>query len=248
MNSARNIATVLITATAISIFGVALWRISGSKRSHVDVRRDCYPIVGVDISSHNGNVDFDKVKASGVSFVFLKATEGLSFVDPRFAANHRAARAAGLKVGAYHFFRFDSDGYRQGLHFLATVDTLPLDLPLVIDVEQWSNSDAMTTQSVSEALRGMVFALEGRGRNVMIYTNKKGYSRFVRGRLEELPLWLCSFTDPPMPSGGWVLWQHSHEGTVEGITGKADLNTFNGDSAAWRGWLDRWKAAPDTPQ
>ena len=76
-----------------------------------------YEIVGIDVSAHNGDIDFDRVKAEGIEFVFIKATEGSTFKDKRFVDNVRKARKAGLKVGAYHFFRFDTPGYMQGLNF-----------------------------------------------------------------------------------------------------------------------------------
>lgn len=237
MNHARQIAIAIIAVTAAAIFAVGAWRMTGSRRAHVEVERERFPIVGVDLSAHNGEVDFKRVAADGVNFVFLKATEGSTFKDPKFNANYEAARSAGLTVGAYHFFRFDSDGYEQGRNFLETVDSLALDLPLAIDIEEWGNPECDDTEAVVEALRGMIFALEGGRHKVIIYTNKNGYTRFVRGRLEEMPVWVCSFTNPPMPSDEWLLWQHSHESHVDGIDGPVDLNTFNGDSSSWAAWL-----------
>lgn len=237
MNHARQIAIAIIAVTAAAIFAVGAWRMTGSRRAHVEVERERFPIVGVDLSAHNGEVDFKRVAADGVNFVFLKATEGSTFKDPKFNANYEAARRAGLTVGAYHFFRFDSDGYEQGRNFLETVDSLALDLPLAIDIEEWGNPECDDTEAVVEALRGMIFALEGGRHKVIIYTNKNGYTRFVRGRLEEMPVWVCSFTNPPMPSDEWLLWQHSHESHVDGIDGPVDLNTFNGDSSSWAAWL-----------
>lgn len=237
MNHARQIAIAIIAVTAAAIFAVGAWRMTGSRRAHVEVERERFPIVGVDLSAHNGEVDFKRVAADGVNFVFLKATEGSTFKDPKFNANYEAARSAGLTVGAYHFFRFDSDGYEQGRNFLESVDSLALDLPLAIDIEEWGNPECDDTEAVVEALRGMIFALEGGRHKVIIYTNKNGYTRFVRGRLEEMPVWVCSFTNPPMPSDEWLLWQHSHESHVDGIDGPVDLNTFNGDSSSWAAWL-----------
>ena len=238
MNRARHIAIILIALTAAAIFTVAVMRICASRRPHVELTRDIFPVMGIDLSAHNGDVEFDKVAASGVSFVFLKATEGASVRDPKFRTNHAAARNAGIKVGAYHYFRFDCDGYEQGRNFLDAVDSLELDLPLAIDIEEWGNNDDFSTERVAESIRGMIFALEGCGRNVILYTNKRGYERFVRGRLDEMPVWVCSFTNPPITTDNWVLWQHSHESHVDGIKGKVDLNTFNGDIISWEIWLD----------
>lgn len=237
MNHARYIAIGIIAVTAAAIFAVGAWRMTATRRPHVEVERDRFPVVGVDLSAHNGDVDFKRVAADGVDFVFLKATEGTDFKDPKFQSNYQAARDAGVKVGAYHFFRFDSDGYEQGRNFLETVDSLSLDLPLAIDIEEWGNPVDRPTEEIIEAIRGMIFALEGGRHKVILYTNKNGYTRFVRGRLEEMPVWVCSFTNPPMPSDKWLLWQHSHESHIDGIKGKVDLNTFNGDSLSWDKWL-----------
>ncbi len=238
MNRARHIAIGLIAVTAIAIFSVAAWRLHVNRRPHVEVERKHFPVVGIDISSHNGDIDFAKVAADGVNFVFLKATEGRSFRDPKFFINYAGARAAGIKVGAYHFFRFDSDGYEQGRNFLSVVDMLPLDLPLAIDIEEWSNPDDIPTEQVVETLRGMIFALEGCRHKVILYTNKRGYTRFIKDRFDEMPVWVCSFTNPPLASpDSWLLWQHSHESHVNGIKGLVDLNTFNGDSLSWEQWL-----------
>lgn len=241
VNRARHIAIGLIAVTAIAIFAVAAYRLAGTRRPHIDLEREHYPIVGVDLSAHNGDVDFQKVAEAGVSFVFLKATEGTTFRDSKFRKNYFAARDAGLKVGAYHFFRFDSDGYDQGRNFLETVDSLDFDLPLAIDVEEWSNPDDLPTEKIALNIRAMIFSLEGCRRKVILYTNKRGYDRFVRNRLEEMPMWVCSFTNPPIDSDNWQLWQHSHESHIDGIKGKVDLNTFNGDSLTWLKWLDEMK-------
>lgn len=239
-NRARYIAIVFVALTAIAIFYVAARRIIDTRRPHVEVEREQFPVMGIDISAHNGDVDFSKVAADGVDFVFLKATEGVSFRDPKFHINYKGARDAGVKVGAYHFFRFDCDGYDQGRNFLRSVDSLSFDLPLAIDIEEWGNPDDLPTEQVVEALRGMIFALEGSRHKVILYTNKRGYNRFIRGRLDEMPVWVCSFTNPPIPSDDWLLWQHSHQSRVNGIKGDVDLNTFNGDSISWERWLSEF--------
>ncbi len=238
MNNARNIAISIIAAAALAIFSTGVWRVVQSRQPHVDVERDRYPVMGVDLSAHNGDVDFERVAAAGVDFVFLKASEGTDFRDPKFISNYNAARKAGIKVGAYHFFRFDSDGYRQGRNFLTAVDSLDLDLPLAIDIEDSGNPTGHEADDVASSLRGMIFALEGSRNKVILYTNKKGYDRYVRGRLDEMPVWLCSFTNPPISSDNWLLWQHSHRSHIDGISGEVDMNTFNGDSISWSQWLN----------
>ena len=194
-----------------------------------------YPVRGVDLSAHNGDVDFNALRASGISFVMLKASEGATHQDKRFVENVRNARKAGLKVGAYHFFRFDVPGHMQALNFLNAVRGRQLDLPIAVDVETWRNSTNIDRKEVVESLTEMVDYLESRGYRVMLYTNKEGSVAYVSGsRLQELPLWICSFTDPPVADTiQWQLWQHSHRGKVDGVIGAVDLNTFNGGRNAF---------------
>jgi hypothetical protein len=95
-----------------------------------------WPVIGIDVSHHQGEVNFLSAKEAGYTFVFLKATEGSTFVDPRFASNRERAAAAGMLVGAYHFFRPKSDATAQALHFVRTVGSLRnRELPPVIDIE-----------------------------------------------------------------------------------------------------------------
>ena len=90
-------------------------------RGEIVINRDKYPIVGIDVSAHNGDIDFQKVKDDGYSFVIIKASEGVSHHDSKFDINYDNARNAGLKVGAYHFFRKNTDGLNQAKNFLETI-------------------------------------------------------------------------------------------------------------------------------
>ena len=196
-----------------------------------------YPVRGIDISAHNGVVDFDKVASVGMDFVILKATEGATFKDKNFATNYRKARKAGLKVGAYHFFRFDVGGYMQALNLMHSIKGRRLELPVVIDVEEWSNPRDHTTHDILTRLQTMINTLEAHGYHVMLYSNKDGFEKFFSQQFAHYPLWLCSFTGAP-EAGNMRLWQFSHIGRVSGVDGKVDINTFNGSAAAWQQWLD----------
>ena len=205
--------------------------------AHVDVDRSRYPVKGIDVSSHNGAVNYARVAADTVSFVLAKASEGVSFRDKKFVMNIESARRQGLRTGAYHFLRFDTPGFRQAQNFLRAVDGVVLDFPLIIDVEEWRNAETFTTAEVVAELREMIDCLNEAGRKVMIYTNKSGYDRFIRFRFDDLPLWVCSLRHEPATSVGWAFWQHSHKGHVPGVVGDVDLNTFNGDNEEFLDFL-----------
>lgn len=239
--NARKIAVAIIAVTGLLVIGLASWRALRVREPHADVDRGRYPIEGIDISAHNGVVCFDSLAAAGIDFVYLKASEGVSFRDQSFIRNFEAARKAGLAIGAYHFFRFDCDGAMQSVNFLKTIGDLKPDLPLAIDVEEWRNAPGETTSIVRERLEVLVALLRAQGYQVMIYTNKQGHARFVRDgfKAHDVPeIWICSFTNPPLGHEKWRLWQHSHLGRLPGIRGNVDLNTFNGNRRQWSAWLD----------
>ena len=224
-------AGAILMATVMAILTCACKRNPGI----VYLDRERFPIAGIDISAHNGDIDFAKVKNDGVDFVFIKATEGATFKDRRFFDNYRLAREAGLKVGAYHFFRFDTPGYMQGLNFLNSVDRRKLDLPIAIDLEEWTNPANHSTALVISRLKEMIDHLENHGYKVMIYTNKNGYNRFVKGHFDSYPLWICSLVDEPTDIP-WTLWQSTHNGTVDGIAHPVDINAFTGSVEEWGKW------------
>lgn len=195
----------------------------------VNVDEEMFPVRGLDLSAHNGEIDFERIAGDSIDFVMLKATEGTSFKDPRFHSNYLKARKACIKaIGAYHFFRFDTDGEMQGWNFLRALRGRDFNLPPAIDLEEWSNPDGFSTSHILRELGNMLALLRAEGITPVIYTNKDGYYRFVRGHLEDYPLWICSFTDPPLgDEAHWDVWQYSHRGAAAGIEGMVDFNTVN---------------------
>lgn len=222
----------LITAALLALAGC-----SDSQR-HFDVDRALYPVKGIDVSNHNGHIDFDRARADSVEFVYIKATEGIDYSDPMFAHHLEGAKAAGLKVGAYHYFRFGSPGHLQAYHFLNATRGSDLDLPLAIDVEDWLNDDDVPDTEVREQLRVMVDALASNGMRVVIYTNKGGYARYIDSHFPDADLWICSLSSTP-PKAQWSIWQHSHQGTIDGVSTPVDINAFAGTRADFALWLDR---------
>lgn len=227
--------SVFVTAAAI-VAAVAYFVLTDTEHPLSPApSRERYPIKGIDVSAHNGDIDFEKVKADSVDFVYIKATEGATFKDRNFNRNLRMARRAGLRVGAYHFFRFDSPGYMQGLNFLNSVSPYDLDLPLMIDVEEFANPRGYKADAIGARLTALIDHLEQRGHRVVLYSNKNGYNSYLRDRFDDRPLWICTFSSPD-DDLDWVLWQYSHRGKVDGISHRVDLNTFNGS----RHDFDRW--------
>lgn len=203
----------------------------------VDVDRDDYPVKGIDVSHHNGAIDFESVRADSVDFVIIKASDGVGDYDRRMSENYAGARRAGLDVGVYHYFRYHRSGNDQARYFLSVIDTMAIDLPVAIDLEDTDNEEECD-EYVSERLRDMVDILHGNGYRVMIYANHDQYESYIAGRFPDVDIWMASSRAPEADDPRRV-WQHSHRGRVDGISGDVDLNTFNGTRTDYAAWLGR---------
>lgn len=206
----------------------------------VNVDRYRYPVAGIDVSKHNGDIDFEQVSDDDYQFVFIKASEGKTYKDDAFERNYEQAREAGLKVGAYHFFRKNRTAREQADNLLAAIRGKHLDLPLVIDLEDdWGNGATVSRQTAIDRVMEMIDILASKGYRVMIYTNLDGYEKYYKDLLGDHDLWLCSFTSPDLlPHLPHVIQQFSHEGTVSGIDGNVDLNVWRGSEKEWQRYLD----------
>ncbi len=204
-----------------------------------------YPVRGIDVSAHNGDIDMKKVAGQGYEFVFIKATEGVDFKDRKFRENYENAGQAGLKRGVYHFFRFDRDGVDQALNLLRAVNGRHPELGLVIDVEKAGNPDSIPTRDVIGRLAEMVDYLHLLGQRVTFYTNREGYYEYLAETFPGQPLWICGFSENPI-NAEWSFWQYDHHGKVDGIKGDVDLNAFCGTPAEWERLLkgDLWPYSP----
>lgn len=202
-----------------------------------------YPVRGIDVSNHNGVIDWAKVAQANYQFAYIKASEGKSHRDNAFERNVRQARQAGLLVGAYHFFRKNRDGVEQAQNMLAAIKGVDLDLPLVVDIEDWDNDRWQDEQTVQRRFRDMVNRLISAGYRVMIYTNGDGYTKYYQPNFPQVDLWLCSFRSPDLIklSHRPVIQQYSHWGEVPGIKDDVDLNVFMGSEQEWDNWVDNDK-------
>lgn len=215
-------------AAVLVLLGGAIWwawHYYVSTPPYVDFER--YPVRGFDISSHNGYANMNAAADAGYKFVFIKASEGVDFRDENFVINYNKASHAGLKTGAYHFFRFDKDGIEQANNLLRTVGRRRLDLGLVIDVEEAGNAKGVPMDSIRARLQLMVEYLNMRGHHVMFYSNRGGYEKYLLQDFEGMPLWICQFTDNS-GNDDWTFWQYDHHGRIPGIRGEVDLNVYCG--------------------
>lgn len=195
-----------------------------------------YPVRGLDVSHHQGAIDWQGVRASGRSFAFIKASEGADFRDTRFAENWQRAREAGIFTGAYHFFTFCSPGEAQADNFLAAAPPGEHALPPSIDIEFTGNCTSWdSVQSIQRELRAFVQRVEAEsGRKPLLYTTEDVARELIPPALYAHPFWIRSLWGEPDTERSWLFWQHSATGEVPGIRGAVDLNVFAGSASEWQ--------------
>lgn len=197
-----------------------------------------YSVFGVDVSHHQGSVDWELFKEQGVQFAYIKATEGSSHTDTEFFNNLAGADAAGIAAGVYHFFSFDSSPETQAEHFISTAGELSGHLPPAVDVEYYGDKEANPPpkEAVIESLSEFLALLEKEyGKKPVIYTTYKVYHRYLKGEFDGYPLWIRNVYYPPADIGRtWTFWQYSDRGELSGHAGAeayVDLNVFGGTKA-----------------
>jgi lysozyme len=219
--------------------------IHGDNRPHPAVARARgLPIQGMDVARYQGRIDYSKVYASGVHFVYMKSTEGDDYIDPNFRDNWRAARASGMAHGAYHFMTWCSTAASQASWFVKNVPADPDALPPVLDLE-W-NHESSCKQKFSKAdmldkIHVMLDAMEKHtGKLPIIYTDITFNRDILDGEHFDNPFWLRSTAAEPHERYGsrrWMLWQWTQTGTLNGVVGEVDRNAFYGDENDWTVFL-----------
>lgn len=195
-----------------------------------------YDIIGIDISKHQGEIDFEKVKSTGIIFIFIRATDGITYQDSTFKSNFTSARAAGLTVGAYHFYETNDDPIAQFKNFTRVVELKSGDLPPVIDIEKLHSKDDI---KITENFQKFINALEAHyGVKPIIYSGFNFANEYLTN-FGEYPLWLAEYNEadkPKLPKGwdDWTFWQWSQSEKITGISGNVDSDRYNGDEASFK--------------
>lgn len=203
------------------------------------------PVHGIDISRYQGNIDWGRVRSSGVSFAFIKATEGADYADPNFRRYWAQSAGARIPRGAYHYFYFCRSGREQAEWFIRNVPRERGALPPVLDLEWTVSKTCPRRPPSSEVLREAKIFKDilhrYYGQRPIIYTTVDFYrDNDIRSWPEEF--WLRSVAGHPnltYPGQRYSFWQYTGTGRVPGISGNVDLNVFAGSAAQWRQWLNR---------
>ncbi len=193
-------------------------------------------IYGIDVSHHQGLIDWPKAKQAGVAFAYVKATEGSQFVDPCFKLNWEATQAAGVVRGAYHFFRARVDPIVQAKNFIKQLKPLltGFNLPPALDIEYMPEIKTIDSIMLMANIKQWLDYVEHElGVRPVIYTNQSFWHDYIGHNpvFAKYPLWLSSAVKQPGPPSSWhewTFWQFTVHGKVPGIAPEVDLSFFGG--------------------
>lgn len=188
-------------------------------------------VKGIDISHHQAVVNWPIMKALDIKFVFLKASDGISYKDKCFDERWAQAKEQGFIRGAYHFFHPNMDPIKQAQHFVSAVGKIESgDLPLVMD---WETTDGVPNEV--DVWNGLRFLSEVERLTAvvpMIYTGPYFFNALKVGDVvHKYNLWIAHYgvSAPlvPEPWNTWTFWQTSDHFHISGMGG-VDANVFNG--------------------
>lgn len=187
--------------------------------------------VGIDVARYQGDIDWQTVSKEKILFVYIKATEGKTYTDPKFHQNIKGAQKAGLKVGAYHFFRMTSGAQEQFNHFYSQVSKYKMDLIPMIDVEV-PPKEVKSIKQVQDSLDVFIkLVTQKYGKKPMIYGTQSSYNTYcAKPKYNNLHLYIGRYKSNIPPEirgkGSYTIWQYSEHGKINGIPKTVDLCRF----------------------
>lgn len=191
-----------------------------------------YPLRGMDISHHQGEIDWRAVPRDKVYFAYIKATEGGDFQDPNFFLNWYKAQEFGIPRGAYHFFTNCRNGTEQAINFKKFVPMEEDSLPPVLDAEVTADCpDSKRRIDVSKEISIFIKIVTNHFRRpVMIYTTQEFMQKYPLQEFNTNIVWIRSLLSEPRLSEmiPWRFWQYTNRGRIPGVSGYVDLNAFRG--------------------
>ncbi|WP_337013269.1 glycoside hydrolase family 25 protein [Pantoea sp. AS142] len=197
---------------------------------------------GIDVSHWQGDIDFEKVAATGIEYVFIKATEGATGQDAKYLDNRNGFMSAGVIIGAYHYFRaLSSTPEAQRDNIVTTLTAAGYDSSaeyFIVDAER-SGNEAATPDEMADKLYQLMQLLNDEailgGRKPLIYCSNNFWNNYISGNkyaFSEYPLWIANWNvdEPAIPATwtdagkSWSVWQYSDKGRVDGINEDVDLD------------------------
>ena len=192
---------------------------------------------GIDVSGYNGDIDWNKVKASGIDFVMFRiggrgyGQEGVLYSEPTLLSDIRAAKNAGLWVGGYFFSQATNaaEAKEEAEYAVSLLRGESLDYPLAFDWEvidyDTARTDGITPEALTECARAFCDTVKEEGYIPCLYTGiSLAYYKYDLSQLSDIDIWYASYNDTPDLYYNYMMWQYSCTGKVDGIDGDVDLN------------------------
>lgn len=210
-------------------------------------------LVGVDVSTYQGEVDWKQAAKAGVQFAMIRAgyrgyTEGALFEDEQFRRNMEEALAAGLEVGVYFFSQAvtEEEAVEEARFVLELIEGYEIAYPVVFDWEKQEKETSRTRDTGGETMTACTIAfcevIEEAGYLPMVYFSpSKGYHELNLEQLLRWPFWLAHYTPDWQFTSfkyDFAMWQYEDKGQVPGIEGNVDLNICLTDFSRWKSPLD----------
>lgn len=191
-------------------------------------------INGIDVSEFQGNINFSEVRNSGIEIVYIRSSEGTSFIDPYFRQNYDNAKANGLKVGFYHYVtaRNVDQAREEARFFVSVISNTSPDCRLAMDFEYFGGLNVDKINEISLAFLQEVENLSKK--EVIIYSDLSNAINIFNNNLaSRYPLWAAQYgVNEPSPNGKWSQWvgfQYTNMGRVNGIFGNVDRDYFTNE-------------------
>ncbi len=191
--------------------------------------RQAFPTQGIDVSHHQGPIDWAMARADGVDFAYIKASEGGDLRDPRFAENWAGAAGADIRRGAYHFFTLCRAGADQATNFIALVPREADALPPAVDLEFGGNCAARPDRkALLKDIETFINMVEAHSEKpVVLYLTREFEDAYRISSAIDRPLWLRRMAlEPDYGSHPWLMWQAHARRRVDGIDGPVDWNVL----------------------
>lgn len=192
-------------------------------------------VPGIDVSSYQGEIDWQQVRQAGIDFAFVRigfrrSKDGTLGEDEMGKINLQGASEAGIRVGAYFFSQATSEeeAQEEAEYVLELLQGYPLDLPLVYDWETVSDrTDSMTRKVLTKCVEAFCTTVEEAGYETMVYFNRELAKTLLNvNKLGDRPVWFAMYGDYPDAPCKPDYWQYTDKGKIPGIQGDVDLNIY----------------------
>ena len=188
---------------------------------------------GIDVSEWQGNIDFAEVKSSGIDIVYIKSSEGNSYIDPFFKTHYNQAKQNGLNIGFYHFVtaKTEDEAITEARFFASVINGLDVDCRLAMDFEVF---DGLSVREINNISIAFLSELENlTGKDVVIYSDAYNARVTFSSRLaSRYPIWVAEYGSTEPANGNWSTWigfQYTNQGRISGISSFVDRDYFTED-------------------